>query len=132
MNELYNTYIKNNIILKFIIFSVFSFLFYTIITKIFIFFGVNSVSIYLYMSWMIFLFSLFVFLPSINGLISYSDQPFELSILSIYKSVAVDEPEPTSNLTRQPRQIVPEIPLNPAESYRPGLIRRPSEQYAPP
>jgi len=132
MNELYNKYIKNNIILKFIIFSVFSFLFYTIITKIFIFFGVNSVSIYLYMSWIIFLFSLFVFLPSINGLISYSDQPFELNILSIYKSVAVDDPEPTTN--EQSIQNVPEIPLNSPQPYIEGqrLQRSNSRQFAPP
>ena len=93
MNELYNKYIKNNIILKFIIFSGFCFLFYTIITKIFIFFGVNSISIYLYMSWIIFILSLFVFLPSMNGLITYSVEPYEVNILSIYKSISNELPE---------------------------------------
>jgi hypothetical protein len=61
--------IANNTVIKIIIFSVFILAFKDVIINIFIFFGIESTNVYLYVSWFVFLLLLVVILPSSNGLI---------------------------------------------------------------
>jgi hypothetical protein len=61
--------IANNTVIKLIIFSVFILAFKDVIINIFIFFGIESTNVYLYVSWFVFLLLLVVILPSSNGLI---------------------------------------------------------------
>ena len=61
--------IANNTVIKIIIFSVFILAFKDVIINIFIFFGIESTNVYLYVSWFVFLLLLVVILPTSNGLI---------------------------------------------------------------
>jgi hypothetical protein len=61
--------IANNTVIKLIIFSVFILAFKDVIINIFIFFGIESTNVYLYVSWFVFLLLLIVILPTSNGLI---------------------------------------------------------------
>ena len=61
--------IANNTVIKLIIFSVFILAFKDVIINIFIFFGIESTNVYLYVSWFVFLLLLVVILPTSNGLI---------------------------------------------------------------
>ena len=61
--------VANNTVIKLIIFSVFILAFKDVIINIFIFFGIESTNVYLYVSWFVFLLLLVVILPSSNGLI---------------------------------------------------------------
>jgi hypothetical protein len=67
-NIIFKTF-ANSTILKLIIFSVFIFGFKDVIINIFIFFGIESANVYLYVSWFVFLLLLTIILPSSNGLI---------------------------------------------------------------
>jgi hypothetical protein len=67
-NILFKTF-ANNTVLKLIVFSIFIFAFKDVIINIFIFFGIESTNVYLYVSWFVFLLLLVVILPSSNGLI---------------------------------------------------------------
>ena len=60
----------NSTLLKLIVFSIFIFGFKDVILNIFIFFGIESTNIYLYISWVVFLLITMVLLPSSNGLIT--------------------------------------------------------------
>jgi hypothetical protein len=61
--------VANNTVIKLIIFSVFILAFKDVIINIFIFFGIESTNVYLYVSWFVFLLLLVVILPTSNGLI---------------------------------------------------------------
>lgn len=60
----------NSTLLKLIVFSIFIFGFKDVILNIFIFFGIESTNVYLYISWVVFLLITMVLLPSSNGLIT--------------------------------------------------------------
>ena len=60
----------NSTLLKLIVFSIFIFGFKDVILNIFIFFGIESTNVYLYISWVVFLLLTMVLLPSSNGLIT--------------------------------------------------------------
>jgi hypothetical protein len=62
--------LANSTILKLFVFSVFIYGFKDVIINIFIFFGIESTNVYLYVSWIIFLLITMIILPSSNGLIS--------------------------------------------------------------
>jgi hypothetical protein len=62
--------LANSTILKLFVFSVFMYGFKDVIINIFIFFGIESTNVYLYVSWIIFLLITMIILPSSNGLIS--------------------------------------------------------------
>ena len=68
-NVAYKT-IVNSTIIKLGIFIVFIFGLKDVIINIFIFFGVESANVYLYVSWIVFLLISMVILPSSNGLIT--------------------------------------------------------------
>lgn len=61
--------VANNTLIKVILFSVFIFGIKDVIVNIFIFFGIESTDIYMYISWVIFLLFLMVILPANNGMI---------------------------------------------------------------
>jgi hypothetical protein len=61
--------VANNTVIKLIIFSLFILAFKDVIINIFIFFGIESTNVYLYVSWFVFLLLLIVILPTSNGLI---------------------------------------------------------------
>jgi len=62
--------VANSSLLKLIVFSIFIFGFKDVILNIFIFFGIESTNVYLYISWVVFLLITMVILPSSNGLIT--------------------------------------------------------------
>jgi hypothetical protein len=62
--------VANSTLLKLIVFSIFIFGFKDVILNIFIFFGIESTNVYLYISWVVFLLITMIILPSSNGLIT--------------------------------------------------------------
>jgi hypothetical protein len=64
--------LMNNTIFKLLFFIVIFYLIEPVITEILIFFGIESEKVYMYMSWIMFLLLLMVFLPLKNGLIDSS------------------------------------------------------------
>jgi len=62
--------VTNSTVLKLVVFSIFIFGFKDVILNIFIFFGIESTNIYLYVSWVVFLLLTMIILPSSNGIIT--------------------------------------------------------------
>jgi hypothetical protein len=62
--------LANSTILKLVVFSIFIFGFKDVILNIFIFFGIESTNVYLYVSWVVFLLITMIILPSSNGIIT--------------------------------------------------------------
>jgi hypothetical protein len=62
--------VTNSTVLKLVVFSIFIFGFKDVILNIFIFFGIESTNVYLYVSWVVFLLITMIILPSSNGLIT--------------------------------------------------------------
>ena len=68
-NQIKNTLLDNTLF-KLLLFIGIFFIIQPVITNIFIFFGIESENVYMYMSWIMFLLFLLVILPFNNGLIS--------------------------------------------------------------
>jgi len=64
--------IMNNTLFKLLFFIGIFFIIRPVITEILIFFGIETEKVYMYMSWIMFLLLLMVFLPLKNGLIDSS------------------------------------------------------------
>jgi hypothetical protein len=62
----------NNTLFKLLFFIGIFFIIRPVITEILIFFGIETEKVYMYMSWIMFLLLLMVFLPLKNGLIDSS------------------------------------------------------------